>query len=326
MNTTSHLLLDLYRGARELPVPEFQEEALLLLKSHLRFDSAMWGVGEVRPDTGLAIQCIHLHNQPEEMLASYEEIKDLDRAAYEAARRVGEVCSFNIPEVNAGAAYAGPRAHSAKYDIQNLIVLGIPDRALASFGFVSLWRAKERDRYTEDERRLGELLIPHLIEASTINRLLWLNQVTGGATSMRGSRAIADMRGELHACDDGFVTALRKEWGDWTPPILPAALRDLPTPRRRTRFVGKRIAVATSVTGTTVFLRIEAKSSLEALTAAERTAAVCVATGLSYKEAARELGLSPATVRNQLHSVYGKLGITNKAALAHRLAETRDGG
>lgn len=58
---------------------------------------------------------------------------------------------------------------------------------------------------------------------------------------------------------------------------------------------------------------------MQRLTPAERQVAVMAAEGLSYKIIARDLGKSPATVRNQLHAVYQKLGVANRTALACRL-------
>lgn len=323
MEATSRLLLELYRGARELPVPEFQEQSLELLKSALRFDSAMLGVGEVRPDSGLIIQCVHLHNQPQEMLASYEEIKDRDLAAFEAAQRVGRVCNFNCRDMNSGAALADLMAHSNRYDIQNLLVTTVHDKVLSSVGFLSLWRAKERDRYSEVERLLGEHLMPHLLEAATLNRLLWLNQMTESLITKRGTRAIGDNKGELQTCDPEFVALLRKEWPDWTPPILPSPFMESLRRSPEYRFVGNRISASATAVGEMLFLRAQEKSAVESLTPAELTVSSLVADGLSYKHIAKVLGLSPATVRNELHSVYVKLGVNNKVALAQCIREMR---
>ena len=51
------------------------------------------------------------------------------------------------------------------------------------------------------------------------------------------------------------------------------------------------------------------------LSPAEAVVVAGVARGLSNKEIARELGKSPATVKNQLVSVYRKLGVRSRIRL-----------
>ncbi|NNE25196.1 MAG: GAF domain-containing protein [Rhizobiales bacterium] len=69
---------------------------------------------------------------------------------------------------------------------------------------------------------------------------------------------------------------------------------------------------------------------VEALSNREQEVADAYATGQNYKEIARELGLSPTTVRSHLRTVYSKLGVTSKIELAQFLSasslpeETRD--
>ncbi|WP_180977305.1 helix-turn-helix domain-containing protein [Janthinobacterium sp. ROICE36] len=58
---------------------------------------------------------------------------------------------------------------------------------------------------------------------------------------------------------------------------------------------------------------------MQRLTPAERLVATMAAEGLPYKSIARELRKSPATVRNQLHAIYQKLGVGNRTALACKL-------
>ncbi len=59
---------------------------------------------------------------------------------------------------------------------------------------------------------------------------------------------------------------------------------------------------------------------VEALSNREQEVADAYAGGQSYKEIARELGLSPTTVRSHLRTVYGKLGVTSKIELARFLS------
>ncbi len=65
-------------------------------------------------------------------------------------------------------------------------------------------------------------------------------------------------------------------------------------------------------------------AGLEALTAAERGVANLVAEGLSNGQIARKLGTSPTTVKAHLRSVFAKVGVENRTALAvaiHRAGE-----
>ncbi len=66
-------------------------------------------------------------------------------------------------------------------------------------------------------------------------------------------------------------------------------------------------------------MRLSPGYPLAALSPREREVAELYAEGLSYKEVARELSLSPTTVRNQIARCYQKLEIRDKAALIHRL-------
>jgi ATP/maltotriose-dependent transcriptional regulator MalT len=57
------------------------------------------------------------------------------------------------------------------------------------------------------------------------------------------------------------------------------------------------------------------------LTATERRVAELVAEGLSNKEVAAALFVTPKTVATELSRIYGKLGVHSRTQLAHRLAE-----
>ena len=68
----------------------------------------------------------------------------------------------------------------------------------------------------------------------------------------------------------------------------------------------------------------ESTEGVESLTKREAEIATAYAEGDSYKEIARTLGISPTTVRSHLRTVYGKLGVTSKIALAQALAAPDD--
>ncbi|MDZ7654567.1 MAG: helix-turn-helix transcriptional regulator, partial [Sulfurimicrobium sp.] len=197
----------------------------------------------------------------------------------------------------------------------------INTREISSQDFMAVFRAKARDRFSEEEHHLAEFLMPHLIEAGRINRLLWLNQMTKAVLAQRFARAIGDGEGMLHSYDEVFVDIVQMEWPEWLPPLLPHQLLASLQASSERRFTGARIVVGASLVRDMLFFRARQRTPMDALTPAERTVANLVAHGRPYKEVARNLGVSLATVRNQLHSVYQKLGISNKASLAQCLSE-----
>ncbi len=60
---------------------------------------------------------------------------------------------------------------------------------------------------------------------------------------------------------------------------------------------------------------------LDVVTARDLVVARPFAQGLMNKDIAKEIGVSPHTVRNQLKSIYLKLGVSNKSALADCLRD-----
>lgn len=315
----NRMLLDLYRGARELPVPAFQESALLLLKSMLRFDSGIWGAGDVTADAGLVIHTLHLHEQPEEWVDSYEQFKSHDRAAFEVDNRLGEVCNFHFPDIDTGRLNEENRLHCKKFATQNALITSSIAQEISSQDFMAIFRAQPRDRYSDDEHRRAEFLMPHLIEAGRINRVLWLNQMSAMTQPRRGARAIVGLGGMLYSYDEAFANIVRMEWPEWLPPILPQQLLTEVRATSALRFAGNHIVVGASACGDMLFLQTRQRLPVDALAPVERSVASLVAHGQPYKEVARNLGVSVATIRNQLHNVYRKLGIRNKAELAQCL-------
>jgi DNA-binding CsgD family transcriptional regulator len=62
---------------------------------------------------------------------------------------------------------------------------------------------------------------------------------------------------------------------------------------------------------------------IEPLTARERQMADAVARGLSNRQIAVEFGISPETVKRHLASIYSKLAIPGRVALAIHVVQSR---
>lgn len=89
-------------------------------------------------------------------------------------------------------------------------------------------------------------------------------------------------------------------------------------PRRRAqRFLD--LVFSIEAAGALQRLSIRRLRAIDRLTPRESDVARAFSSGQSYKEVARALQLSPATVRHYLREIYIKLGLTDKAELASLL-------
>ena len=97
----------------------------------------------------------------------------------------------------------------------------------------------------------------------------------------------------------------------------PARMRTRRGPMRRWHgWSGRSIAFTVERIGELLFVRARALHPSARLSSRELRVAALYGAGRSHKEIARDLELSPVTVRNHLQHIYAKLRINDKAQLA----------
>jgi DNA-binding CsgD family transcriptional regulator len=313
MQNLNRLLLSLYDAAQTCSLLEFHEHALAQARRALRFDSAAVLTASVSEDQELAIQNLHFHNQSNDTLTDREALTTPDQALAQAWRHRGGCIAADSSALFRDTDFMH---YCKKHGIAHSLVLIPPTAKAGNFDLISLWRARPRSAYASDDIRIGDLLLPHLMKAREINQRLAFG--AGAAVLPQQISLVSSKAGRLYFIDDAAIALLQSEWRQWTPPLLPpallAALKD-----GASQLAGRGIMATTTVRDKLLFIQLSPTSGLPRLTPAELQVAGLAARGLSYKEIAREQDISPATVRNQLHSVYKKLGVSNKAALTAAL-------
>jgi DNA-binding CsgD family transcriptional regulator len=202
-------------------------------------------------------------------------------------------------------------AFARRHDLFHVmaITLDLPESGLMFF--VCVYRG-ERGRAFDDEEaaQFGQYGL-HL-------RLHWTARVREAmrrvfASDARGM-ALCDASGRLLYVGAGIAGLIARHCPGWQGTTLPEPLLALVRHAPGTLALGRRTVHATPhpgiVTLSTGGSRVEG-----GLSPREREAAVLYATGESYKEIARRLALSPATVRTYLRDVYARLGVRNKVEL-----------
>lgn len=323
MESSNRFLLHIYDGAQHCMPSEFNEFALTEFKKIVHFDSAGVANFGVNANNQVGIQSLHLHSVSIERFADRTRtvgsesmgrngvLKSRDSAATNAFAQRGKSVIVDIAQ-----RFTSPDIlrYCRKYETAHSLSLISATAMNSTVPGIALWRASRRNPYLEQHGADATLLLPHLFQAMSINRRL----ATGATrTADNSTAALASLDGNLFFVEPETIRLLQLEWKEWTPPMLPPALMEALGRSKEQMYAGRSIQIHASVREKMICLRIAAINRPDhGLTAAELRTAQLAARGLPYKEIARECGVSPATVRNQLHSVYRKLSISNKTALA----------
>lgn len=305
----SDVLLSIYSAAARPEGERFQAEALHALHRLIGFESAWWGI--LSPtESGFVLESscrLELSDAFEQQWRGMAHDDTLARDATGAPRRTVRFDTRDLRSTR------GLFELNSEHDIRHALCTSIPLRDQGdAFVFVSLFRRGRSRRFCDADVRLKQFLMPHL-EAS------WrLSMVGSLSREAAGVAAYIDRRGRIIEADPRFASVLCELWPDWSGPGLPAPLVEIvsePSTQGSQRVGPWSISVRSS--GSLSVLRLSRVSAVEGLTPREAEVAVAFASGLSYKQIARDRDLAPATVRHHLRAVYGKLQVRDKAALAN---------
>jgi len=126
-----------------------------------------------------------------------------------------------------------------------------------------------------------------------------------------GAAAVVDKEGAFYEVQPRFLDLLEKHFKGKRLNRLPFPV---PAPGE-TRTVDGLCVKAEPVGDLSCILVWEA-GPLDRLTQRERETVFAVTQGLSFKQAARKIGVAPSTVANHLYRIYRKLGVNSRSELA----------
>lgn len=308
----NRLLLALHRTGQEAPLSQFQPAALELIREMIPFDSAWWGNAAAEP---LEIHRLFLHNCDDSILESYTPYMDQD--FFREALMANPGKTINMADLTTRARFVRTELYQKvgkRYRIEWSLGTLLLEPVSLLQEFLTLWRHDGNRPFSEAERQVKELLMPHIADA---HRMARLREVLDDPRTRWECWAVVDERGFLREANPAFIHVVRENWPDWRgnqlPPALLAALRDTEG------FAVGRHKLAITRKGSFRFLQLLSTTALDGLSPREREITTRYAHGETYAEIASALSLSPATVRNHIAHCYRKLAVNNKAELVRRV-------
>lgn len=257
------------------------------------------------------------HNLPADYYHYWLTMKDEDLLSRDFVGWRRKVATYN----RQGARQTdGMVSISDRYHIKQMSSFIAVDRNSLITLFLSLYHGGPAPTpMTAGETQYVKAALDHVLRASTLID-----------TSMRETpRLIVNGQGRILTSSLGAERILR-EWGpQWQSKSLPDLVTTALSETRSSNFsrAGLRIErrQIQNINGPPLFtVTLRRDDRGDTLTDRERQVAQKITFGLTHKEIARDLDISPATVRNHTQSVLTKLGAPNKAALAAIIASSRN--
>jgi DNA-binding CsgD family transcriptional regulator len=312
----STTLLKLSDVARTVRPNRFVHDALQALRPLLPFRAAWWG--ECSDATPGQTRRNWLHgriNLSATFAQEWNRLADGDVFASDSMRQLGVMVRSSGYDDPDPAVDAFSRRHGLFHAMA--VTVELPGSGLMFF--VSMYRSEDSPAFDERDGCLLEEFMQHLLSHWHARVQELLRQTAPKATD---AFALADDHGNLLYLGNRLGRLLHATHPQWTGSALPVALTPALKGAPATLALGGQ-QLTVQACGELWVLSLEGKGQTAGLAPRERSVALLYAQGRSYKEIARLLGLSPATVRTYLRNAYLQLGVRNKVELGSALHTRR---
>lgn len=300
---------DLYRSGLSVPPEGFRTWALHCLKGLIPFDAALWGSGNVRQWR------FHTHTLiglPDDFPSALEETRLLNPLP---ARMTGHLdtpvdMESVLPDRKFFKSEIYRRCFS-HYGISRILATAHVEPRSGLVSLLSLYRRSRRAHFTAAEKALHRRATFHLFQAASHSYFLHLMRTFVEEREAGGAAAVVDKHGAFHEVQPRFLDLLEKHFPNRKLHSLP-----FETPADGQVAHAHGLCIKAQPVGDLACVLIWEAGPLDRLTARERETVYAVTQGLSFKQAARKIGVAPSTVANHLYRIYRKLGVNSRSELA----------
>ncbi len=206
----------------------------------------------------------------------------------------------------------------APYGIERIMSTLHLDRRSGLYSLVTLYRKDRSQPFSAAEQAAQRQLTYHLFNGVSHSFFIHLARTLRDRPAGAAAAALDD-RGVYHEAQPRFLDAMEKHFPGYVDKKLP-----IPLPPAGETVLTHGLCFKCESIGELNIVHCWPAGPLDRLTAREREIVQAVAHGLSFKQAARKIGVAPSTVANHLYRIYRKLGVNSRTALADLIHVTPD--
>jgi len=304
MNPIDIFISRLYRSTQQIDLEHFRHWALNELQGLIDFDAAVWSTGHLSTRTFHTHTTLGLPENFSDILIDALPINPISKALFSHA---GE--PVDMSDVLSDEAFYQSQIYKSVFRPNNieriLSSLHIDSRS-GIYTLLTIYRNNREHVFSALEKEQYQRSLYHLLSAASQACTYGLN--TTHERKIKHN-AICDMHGVYHQVESDFLDLIEENFPDHTEQMLPFPVPD-------DKIIENNLCISAEKMGDLYRMSIRHSTPLDQLTERETEVVDGVTQGLSFKQIAKKLGLSPSTVSNHLYRVYKKLNIGNRSELA----------
>jgi DNA-binding CsgD family transcriptional regulator len=311
----NQFIAKLYLATSKIELAEYRDWALSQLQSLIDFDGAIWSNGHQ--------QTIRFHNHtlvnvPESLTQCLLDNLSINPLVNNLFNNLGSPIDMRDLMSDEDFYHSEIYLKCFKpHGIERVLSSIHLDERTGLFTVLSLYRFKRDKPFSDQDKQLQKQALYHLLSAAKHALFLQLehSDVSQTQTHKNSHKAICDNQGYFHQVQTSFIDLLEGYYIEERhantrflklPFALNLALQE---------YEIDGLQVSLKAFNDLVIVEIWPQGPLDSLSLREQEIVQTLAKGLTFKEAARELGLSPSTVSNHLYRIYQKLNIGSKSEL-----------
>lgn len=303
------LIANLYRYGLDIAAPEYRPWALGELARVVPCDGVLWGSGSIKQRR---FHTVTLRGLPVEFPAQLEATAAINPIVPRLMANLGT--PIDMADVIDDREFYRSELYQqvfAPHGIERILSTAHLDPRSGLYTLLTLYRRERAARFSADERTRQQRLVYHLSQASSHAFFLHLARTLADRPP-QAACAVVDRHGVFHEAEPRFLQMLDEHVpGRRQPQQLPLPV---PTPGMALNYLDLKLS--STALGDRFVVTLWRAGPLDRLTPREREVVFSVAQGLSFKQAAKKIGVAPSTVANHLYRIYRKLGLNNRTQLA----------
>mgnify|MGYP003384718855 CR=1 FL=1 len=314
-DTLHHFISELYLATSKIELAEYRDWALVQLQNLIDFDGAIWSNGHQ--------QTVKFHNHtlvnvPQSLTQSLLDNLSINPLVDKLFDNLG--APVDMRDLMSDDDFYQSEIYVKcfkPYGIERILSSIHLDERTGLFTVLTLYRFERDKPFSEQDKQMQAQALYHLLTAANHALFLQLehSENSNSKTHKNSHKAICDKQGYFHQAQTSFIDLLARNYAK--DKQAKNSLLKLPFELEISKqsYEVDGLQVELKPFNDLLLVEIWPQGPLDSLSSRERQIVQTLAKGLTFKEAARELDLSPSTVSNHLYRIYQKLNIGSKGEL-----------